>query len=292
MDILTVLKEKYPEMTKKQKQITDYMIANPERMTFITLKELSQETQVSEMTILKACTWLEYSNFNEVKYEFRKYVSASRQQELHAGNDYTTTGVPEYELQNKEALLGKIASDELEAMRGMVQNIDLSEIQAAAQEIIRSECVLICGRGISLLLAQALAIGLSSTGIGSVVMNTELNDSIHSLLPMIKENTTVIPISFPDYYFMTTKIAEYSRKCNADIIGITNSRQGDIVPFCDRALLSPSSTRLLLNTMSTPMALINLLSSAVEIEHSAYKKRALAEKKFADLFAENPDHSE
>ena len=51
MDILTVLREKYPEMTKKQKQIADFMMAYPEQMTFITLKELSSLVNATEVTI-------------------------------------------------------------------------------------------------------------------------------------------------------------------------------------------------------------------------------------------------
>ena len=51
MNIIERLKEKYPEMTKKQKQIAEYMMSHVDKMSFITLKELSAETQVTEMTI-------------------------------------------------------------------------------------------------------------------------------------------------------------------------------------------------------------------------------------------------
>ena len=47
-------------MTKKQKQIAEYMMSHVDKMSFITLKELSAETQVTEMTILNAlqCIWI------------------------------------------------------------------------------------------------------------------------------------------------------------------------------------------------------------------------------------------
>lgn len=105
MEILTVLKEKYPSMTKKQKQIADYMMAHPEQMTFITLKELSKAVDATEVTILKACSDFGYENFNEVKYEFRKYVSMQEQFEIHKENEYTSTAIPKYELEEREALL-------------------------------------------------------------------------------------------------------------------------------------------------------------------------------------------
>ena len=97
MNIIERLKEKYPEMTKKQKQIAEYMMSHVDKMSFITLKELSAETQVTEMTILNACSAFGYANFNEVKYEFRKYISMQNKIELHKENEYPSSYVPNYD---------------------------------------------------------------------------------------------------------------------------------------------------------------------------------------------------
>ena len=44
MDILEHIQELYPTLTKKQKTIADYLIANPEEISYITLAQLSQQT--------------------------------------------------------------------------------------------------------------------------------------------------------------------------------------------------------------------------------------------------------
>lgn len=284
MDIITVIKEKYNSMTKKQKQIADYMVANPEKMTFITLKELRQELNVSEITILNACSMLNYSNFNEVKYEFRKYVSIQQKIELHEGNEYISSEIPNYELEDKENLLMGICLEEVEAMQNMMKNMKLPNIIKAADSIIHGEKVIICGRGTSRLVGEWLAIRLAVSGIGAIVVNTELNDSIHSVLPMITKDSVVIPISFPDYFMMTTKVAEFAYKTKAEIIGITNSPNAEISKYCNQLLLCPSATRIFLNTISAPMALVNILSSAIEVKLSSKKTRISPEKKFSQLF--------
>ena len=74
-NIIDNIKEKYPSLTRKQKQIMDCMLEDPESMVFMTLKELSVKASVSEVTILNACAALGYSNYNDIKYEFRKLVS-------------------------------------------------------------------------------------------------------------------------------------------------------------------------------------------------------------------------
>lgn len=54
------------------------MVSHAENMAFITLRELSREVEITEITILNMCKALGYESFNEVKYEFRKYINRGR----------------------------------------------------------------------------------------------------------------------------------------------------------------------------------------------------------------------
>ena len=56
MDILEHLQKLYPALTKKQKTIADYLIANPEEISYITLAQLSHQTGTSELTLLLSKT--------------------------------------------------------------------------------------------------------------------------------------------------------------------------------------------------------------------------------------------
>lgn len=284
MEILTVLKEKYPGMTKKQKQIADYMMTHPEQMTFITLKELSKEVDATEVTILKACSEFGYENFNEVKYEFRKYVSMQEQFELHKENEYFSTAIPKYELKERVALLEAIRKEEKECVSSAISNLDLTKVIEAARIIRRGKKILLCGRGISLLMCKALQIWVNTSEISAVIVNTELNDDIHCFLPLIAEDSVVVVFSFPDYYFMTTKVAEYAKKSGAKVIGITNAEDSPIAEYCAVLLTASSSTRLFMNNLSAPMALVNMLASAIEIESSASERQMSASDSFAELF--------
>ena len=78
MEILKRIEDTYPKMTRKQKKIADYMVEHAENMAFITLRELSREVEITEITILNMCKALGYESFNEVKYEFRKYINRGR----------------------------------------------------------------------------------------------------------------------------------------------------------------------------------------------------------------------
>ena len=69
MDILEHLQKLYPALTKKQKTIADYLIANPEEISYITLAQLSHQTGTSELTLLRFCQKLGYSSFLDLNYK-------------------------------------------------------------------------------------------------------------------------------------------------------------------------------------------------------------------------------
>lgn len=287
MDMITNIREKYPNLTRKQKLIADYMLENIEKMSFLTLKELSEELDITEVTILNACSALGFSSFNEVKYESRKYISLMEKVNLHRDMEYMSVYIPEYELANQKELLKNIVEEEFAQMQSFVQGLDIDLMFSTAELFISKTKIVLCGRGISKLLADFLSIRLAGVNIASMVMDTELNDSIHAVIPAFDESTLVVAISFPDYYFMTDKIAEYAKKEGCSVLAITDSPNAPVTKFSDNALFVPSSTRLFLNTVSIPMALVNALTSALDIVNS-YRSEGKSDgsERFNSLFQE------
>lgn len=287
MNIIERLKERYPDMTKKQKQIADYMMSHVDKMSFITLKDLSAETQVTEMTILNACSAFGYANFNEVKYEFRKYISMQNKIELHKENEYPSNYVPKCDMEEQKKLLQEICEEESAMAQKFFGQMDIEQIFQVADQILVSKKILICGRGISKLLAEFLKLRLAGIGIGAVVVDTELNDSVHSALAMMDQETLMLAISFPDYYFMTEKLAAYAKELGATVCAVTNVESAEIIVHSSLSLLAPSTTRLFLNTPSVPMMLVNILTSAVDMRMSCRSDYGRTEEKFTELFSEN-----
>lgn len=281
-DIMTNIEQCYSKMTKKQRQIADYIKDNADTMTFITLKELSRELGVTEITILNACKVLGYNSFNEVKYEVRKFININRRIGLYRQNDYFNTDVPEYELNDKERLLTEICREERELVEEYARNFDSRRLMDAARLFLQYPKVVLCGRGLSHIICQWMASSLAGAQIASMLIDTELNESIYSVLPAIDENTLLVAVSFPDHYFMTEKIAGYGKKKGAKVLVITDTLEAEIVRHADECLTVRSTTRMFLNTASAPMALINLLMSAVKIEGDMEKENI--GKEFGTLF--------
>jgi len=282
-DIMTRIEEHYPDMTKKQKQIADYIKDNIDTMAFITLREMSKELGVTEITILNTCKVLGYERFNEVKYDVRKYININRRIGLYQQNDYFNTAVPKDELDDKERLLTEICMEERGLLDEYTRNFDSRHIMKVAKMFFEYPKLVVCGRGMSYIVCQWIVADLSGAQISSSIINSELNDSVYSALPLFDENTLLVAVTFPDYYFMTEQVVKYAKKKGTKVIGITDSPASDIAQYADELLTIRSTTRMFLNTLSAPMALVNLLMSAVKIEGNIEGKEDIG-KEFGKLF--------
>ena len=270
MNVIERIQEKYGDMTRKQRVLADYMLENPDSMSFMTMKNLSGRTQVSEMTILNYCTALGYGNYNELKYEFRKYINERNKIEVQRQNEYLNASVPEYELDDKQNLLYQVCQEEFDLLKLLFAHIDIPSLFQGAEMMLDADCTVFCARGVSLQIADFLSMRLATMGLPSIVMNTELNDSVQSVLPLLRGGTLLVPISLPDYYVMTTKVCEFARQRRCRILALTDSKeQSPVAPFGDLVLTAPASSRLFLNSPGALLVLAHLLSAALNIEKSA-----------------------
>ena len=277
MDIIKKIEEAYLEMTRKQRVIADFMLQNTDTLTFISLRELSKQTGVTEVTILNMCKQLGYNSFNEVKYEFRKMLGSGEKQQFYEGNEYYQIDIPDYEMSDEEKFLQEIRQEELQIVVDTFKQLDMKHLVDVAEYIVEAQKVVIAGRGISYLLADYLSVGLSGSEIGSIKVNTELNENVFAALPLIDRHTVVVAFSFPDYYFATDKFAAYAKNLGAKTIVITDSEEAPISAHANELILVKSNTRLALNTLSSPTAVVNLLISAVRIVDKNRKNKKTRE---------------
>lgn len=264
--VVDIIRAKYSSLTKKQKDIADYMLSNTDDMCFTTLKQLSAAVNVSEMTILNLCTALGYPNFNEVKYEFRTYAAAMRKELISRDDTYVLPYIPKGELEDQSGLFRQMCQEELDVINSFFSNLNINEYYKAARMICSVKRVIICGRGVSTQMANYMLTRLTMNGVPCIVVDTELGDAVQSALYFIDKDTLVIPISFPDYYFMTIKLAQFAKSKGASLLGITDSTRAEVAAICDMCIYCPTGTRLFLNSLTTPMMAANFLTMAVSVE--------------------------
>ena len=161
-----IIKKRSTELTRKQYMVAKYMIDHPDEMAYITLKELSQNIGVTEITILNTCASLGYEGFTQIKYEFRKDIIQKQKTDVLDDSSVYTEKVSKYEHDNREKVLSEIGDEEVKAITDYWQNIDLKKYFEAADLILNSKQIFICGSDVNVLrtvLTNTVAIAQADT---------------------------------------------------------------------------------------------------------------------------------
>ena len=77
---------------------------------------------------------------------------------------------------------------------------------------------------------------------------------------------------------------EYANENGTKVILITDSAENEQIRFSNYHLVAPSVTRMFLNSLSAPMALLNVLSSALKIKKKEKGYSIVRSEEFEALF--------
>lgn len=271
MDILEQIRAMYPELTKKQRSIADYLITNPGDICYITLAQLSQKTSSSELTLLRFCQKIGCENFIELKNEFRNYTQQMISQV--SSSDYF---VPEHASGNaseKTLLLQDVCKMEAAAAANFFSNIDPEYIARVADTIKISKRIFIFAHDISKVPAEFLIYRLKLLYLNVFLVDLEDIADTQQQLEELTKDDMVIFFSFPKYFFPMESIAKKASETGAVILTITDSSSSPATSFSDYVLFCSTATKIFYNTLTLPVALVNLLSSYLAVDIMPPSKR-------------------
>lgn len=273
MDILEHLQKLYPALTKKQKTIADYLIANPEEISYITLAQLSHQTGTSELTLLRFCQKLGYSNFLDLKEQFRDYTQKMIKQA--SSSSFFLPERTSGEDTEREQMLHEICNTEAAVFSDFITNINLESVIKASDEIRKSTRIYIFAHDISLVPGKFLQSRLEILYLNSVLIDLSDLEVTQKIIQHLTDGDLVIFFSFPRYYFPIGNIAKKAAKSGVPILTITDSDTSPAAAHSTLLLLCPTSTKLFYNSMTAPMAMLNILASCLVIDSVSPSERQI-----------------
>lgn len=264
MNILEKIRDAYSRLTTKQKNIADYLLSNPEDICYITLSQLSQHTGASEVTVLRFCQRVGCGSFLDLKSQFREYTQQMIRQ--LSSSAYFVPEQPASSETEKEAQLLAICRMEADTMSDFFRAFSTDAIISASAEIKKAKRIFIFAHDISKIPAEYLNLRLHLLYFNSQL--TDLSDLAvtQQRLQQLTDRDMVIFFSFPKYYYPMGSIAKKAAEAGAVILTITDSVSSPAAKYSSQRLFCQTATKVFYNTMTMPMALVNLLVSWLVID--------------------------
>lgn len=252
-----IVESKYTELTPRAKKLAEYVIANPEKAVFMTTRKLAKQVGVSEATVVRFVRQLEFSNYSS-------FISA-----IKTLIDTELTLIDRGKLippnLSEDAELERITYQDIENIRCMSKNLNLSEVKKVRKILINSESLHILGTRLSY--APAYYFGWLMAKLRENVHVHDASDKTNvDKIFFVSKKSTVIIVATSRYPNELINMGKLVKRLQLKMILLSDSESCPLVPFADYTLLAPQGGIPFLGNPASMMTLINYLAHSLSSE--------------------------
>ena len=267
LDIKTKIQNNYEDLPKNQRKVADFFIENFDKIPFLSVQNVSLETDASVASVVRFAQRVGFSGFSEMRVK----IADELQNHLEGKSIFPL-------LENlDDDTLTSVANTDIKNINDTLALIDRANFHKAIDLINRANRVYTAGLGISFLLSQILAYQLNQVGINAFAFRKGSSLFLEQAL-FLENDDIVITFSFPPYSAETIDVAKYAKEENIPLIAITNREASPITFYSTVNLVVKSENMLYTNSFAAISVLINAIST-----ESALRERPRAEAMLKNL---------
>jgi DNA-binding MurR/RpiR family transcriptional regulator len=285
MSIDKLIKSKYKNLSNKQKTIADYMFQNEAEISFKSLKEISDEIGVTEVTIINFCKSIGLNSFSDLKQKYQDLIvkKVSPTQKLFENINKETM---------KNDLFVKIIDLQLKNHQITMSNLKEDELEEAVELINKAKKVYIYGEGLSVFISNYFKNRLENLGIEVEVVDlSNLNTYLFIKTLKFSKDDLYIAITYPKYSKIVLKFSEYLKNKGYNIIGLTDKKTSPLKENIDITFYSENDSLIFYNSIHSAISIIEIITTIL-YKYSSEKLKPVRneveqlEEEFKDFISE------
>lgn len=260
---IKLIKVVYPSMSKSQKKIADLILSRKDMGSFLSLTSLSNEANVTAVTVVKFCKMMGYSSFSDFKKELQKYF-----QNIISPKNIIKSNLEQLKLLEGYEATEKIIADELKLLNDTLAMLSRESVMQAVSLIVNAKNIYIAAKGMLIPIAELLQLRLNFLSINSTLIKMENMSLVAKKIIDCNEQDLFIIFSFPNYTESLGDLAKCAKLLNSKVVCITDKAISPPSCYSDVLILSQTSSMIFYNSMTIPTSIINIILSLLAIELS------------------------
>lgn len=250
-DLLKVIEENMSGFSKRQKQISAYILENYDKAAFMTASKLGSIVGVSESTVVRYANELGFEGYPQLQAALQnltrtRLTSFQRVEVTHS-------------LMGDGDVLKKVLLSDAERIRDTLEHIDYNAFEKAVDKICSADHIYVIGIRSSATLASFLGHSLNMLFDNVVSLEGCSGSEVFEKMLNISERDVLVAISFPRYSKRVIRAVEYAHSLGANVISVTDSTSSPIAEKADQTLLAKSDMISHVDSLVAPLSLINAL---------------------------------
>ncbi|MGV8146522.1 MAG: MurR/RpiR family transcriptional regulator [Alkaliphilus sp.] len=246
-------------LSKVQTKIAKFLITNPDKACFLSLKELSSEIGTAEVTIMNFSKKIGYDNYMELKKDLQAYI-----QMRLSPSDKIVTAISD--LKDAESKLQEIIDTDVGSLNKTIQTLCSKDIKHAVEMLKKASRVYLVGENVSSTVVDFLYFRMKLLGLDVGKIDTSSYNMISMQMLRIKSSDIFMVVSFPKYSQKIIALTHYLKKEGNKMISITDRITSPIATHSQVVFACASDAVVFFNSMTAPMSISNILVSALALE--------------------------
>jgi len=228
MHILETIKQRQPALSKTHKVLANYVLRDFVDVSFMTITEFGNKTNVSPATITRFVRALGYKNYVEFQTDIKHMVKKEMEPktEFKFNMRYvSSTNVLYDQIQDAKTDLEELYSDELN-----------ETLEAASQTLSKAKRIYILGSRTTFSVAYYVYFSLNRI-MENVYLIENRNDDISIRLQYVTKDDVLLAITYPKYTGFTLKIVKFFKDQGCKIVGITDRYTSPLTHYANHLLI-------------------------------------------------------
>lgn len=229
-DFITRIRSSYNQLTKAEKKVADFILANPKEVLFMSITDLADACEVGDTSVFRFCKTMELKGYQEFKMMLSLGISEGKEDvDQFTGNNISLDD-------SFSDLAKKVLNTNISALTETYSLIREEDVNRAIDILHSARRILFFGAGASMLTAMKAmnkflriedkVFGIQDSHMQAMAAST-----------MSKEDAAVV-FSYSGATKDTIHVAEVAKKAGAQIICITRFVKSPLSAYADITLLS------------------------------------------------------
>ena len=251
MDILSAIEAHFPNFSKGQKKIANFIIAHTDKAAFMTAARLGSAVGVSESTVVRFAYELGYSGYPELSAALRQVIRTqlTSVQRMEVTRDRIGSG----------NILDEVLSGDMEKIKRTLEETSHEDFENAAAAIADARKIYVIGDRSASALARFAHYYLNLMFENVKLVTTTSSSELFEQIMRIGSEDVVIGISFPRYSNMTIQAFSFAARSGAKIVAVTDGPNSPLAKDATYLLSARSDMNSFVDSLVAPLSLVNAL---------------------------------
>ncbi len=268
--------DRTPQLTPKGRILGNYVVQHPQKVVFMTTKELAEACRVSEATVVRFVSQVGYETYGAF---------------LQALRDLVNTGMT---LQDRVDLpgikgaegdrLGRVLAEEMENMRQLYRTVDREMLDALVGQLEGAPAVYVAGSRLSYTFAYYFGWSLAKVRKGVNILKGSDSTAFDRLNNAIPDALVVI-VATSRYPNELIRLAKVARRLGLPLCVIADSPLCPLFPFAHQKLVVPAQSIPYIGYIAAMSSVISFL--VLELAARQRQQVGTHQEKLEQIYLEN-----